>query len=88
VKPCKQIPAEAARDWRQVERCVHDVLAFTGADGAAIVAITARMKTFFDLCDRDCATERDARQLTADLLFDRLKVESELYYARSLEVVA
>jgi hypothetical protein len=88
VKPCKQIPAEAARDWRQVERCVHDVLAFTGADGAAIGAITARMKTFFDLCDRDCATEREARQLTADLLFDRLKVESELYYARSPELVA
>jgi hypothetical protein len=88
VKPCKQFPAEDVRDWRQVERCVHDILAFTGADGAAIVAITARMKVFFDLCDRDCATEREARQLTADLLFDRLKVESELYYARSLETVS
>lgn len=87
MRPCKQIPAEAVRDWRQVERCIHDVLAFTGADGAAIVAITARMKDFFDLCDRDCATEREARQLTADLLFDRLKVESELHYARSPEVV-
>jgi hypothetical protein len=88
VKPCKQFPAENVREWRQVERCVHDILAFTGADGAAIVAITARMKTFFDLCDRDCATEREARQLTADLLFDRLKIESELYYARSLETVS
>ncbi len=88
MKPCKQFPAENVRDWRQVERCVHDILAFTGADGAAIVAITARMKVFFDLCDRDCATEREARQLTADLLFDRLKVESELYYARSLETVS
>jgi len=87
VKACKQFPAADVRDWRQVERCVHDILAFTGADGAAIVAITARMQSFFDLCDRDCATERETRQLIADLLFDRLKVESELYYARSLEVV-
>jgi len=88
VKPCKQFPAENVRDWRQVERCVHDILAFTGADGAAIVAITARMKAFYDLCNRDCASEREARQLTADLLFDRLKVESELYYTRSPEAVS
>jgi len=46
------------------------------------------MKTFYDLCNRDCASEREARQLTADLLFDRLKVESELYYTRSREAVS
>lgn len=44
MKPCRQIPAENVRDWRQVEHCIHDILAFTGADGAAIVAITSRMK--------------------------------------------
>ena len=46
------------------------------------------MKAFFELCDRECATERELRQLVADLLFDRLKVESELYYARSAELPA
>jgi hypothetical protein len=85
---CKQFPAENVRDWQQIERCVHDVLAFTGAEPAAIAVITARMKLFFELCDRDCASEREMRQLVADLLFDRLKVESELYYARNLEVPA
>jgi hypothetical protein len=88
VTVCKQFPAENVREWRQIERCVHDVLAFTGAEPAAIAAITVRMKAFFDLCDRDCATDREFRQLVADLLFDRLKVESELYYARSVEVPA
>jgi hypothetical protein len=85
---CKQFPAENVREWRQIERCVHDILAFTGADPSAIAVITARMKAFFELCDRECATEREFRQLVADLLFDRLKVESELYYARSNEVSA
>ncbi len=85
---CKQFPAENVREWRQIERCVHDILAFTGAEPAAIAAISARMKVFFELCDRECATEREFRQLVADLLFDRLKVESELYYARSAEMPA
>ena len=85
---CKQFPAENVREWRQIERCVHDILAFTGAESAAIAVISARMKAFFDLCDRECATEREFRQLVADLLFDRLKVESELYYARSAELPA
>jgi len=85
---CKQFPVENVRDWRQIERCIHDVLAFTGADAAAIAAITARMKGFFEVCDRDCATDRELRQLVADLLYDRLKVESELYYARAAEVPA
>lgn len=85
---CKQFPAENVREWRQIERCVHDILAFTGAESAAIAVISARMKVFFELCDRECATEREFRQLVADLLFDRLKVESELYYARSAEVSA
>jgi hypothetical protein len=76
---CKQFPAENVREWRQIERCIHDVLAFTGAEPSAIASITVRMKVFFDLCDRE---------LVADLLFDRLKVESELYYARSAEVPA
>jgi hypothetical protein len=44
VNPCRQTPAENVRDWRLVVRCIHDILAFTGADGAAIVAITSRMK--------------------------------------------
>jgi hypothetical protein len=79
---CKQFPAENVREWREIERCIHDVLAFTGAAPAAIASITVRMKGFFDLCDRECASEREFRQLVADLLFDRLKVESELYYAR------
>jgi hypothetical protein len=85
---CKQFPAENVRDWQQIERCIHDVLTFTGAESAAIAAITARMKSFFQLCDRDCATDGELRQLVADLLFDRLKMEAELYYARSLEPVA
>lgn len=85
---CRQFPAENVRDWRRVEHCIHDILAFTGADSAAIVAITARLKPFFELCDRECATEDERRQFVADLLFDRLKVESELYYARSLEPIA
>ena len=85
---CKQFPAENVREWRQIERCVHDVLAFTGAEPSAIASITVRMKAFFDLCDRECTNEREFRQLVADLLFDRLKVESELYYARSSEVPA
>ena len=83
MSACKQFPAENVREWRQIERCVHDILAFTGAESAAIAAISARMKAFFELCDRECATERELRQLVADLLFDRLKVESVLYYARS-----
>lgn len=85
---CKQFPPENVRDWRQIERCVHDVLAFTGAEPAAIAVITTRMRGFFELCDRECATDAELRQLVADLLFDRLKVESELYYARSAEVPA
>jgi len=85
---CKQFPADNVRDWRQVERCIHDILTFTGADAASIVAITARMKAFFELCNRDCATERELRQLVADLMFDRLKLESELHYARSPEPVS
>jgi len=85
---CKQFPPEDVREWRQIERCIHDVLAFTGADAAAIAVITARMKTFFDLCDRECTTDAQFRRLVADLLFDRLKVESELHYARSLEPIA
>lgn len=85
---CKQFPADNVRDWRQVERCIHDILAFTGADAASIVAITARMKPFFELCNRECGSERELRQLVADLLFDRLKMESELHYSRSLEPVS
>ncbi|HXY68276.1 MAG TPA: hypothetical protein VEH62_02430 [Gemmatimonadales bacterium] len=84
---CAQFPAENVRDWRRIERCIHDILAFTGAEGAAITAITARMKPFFTLCDRECVTDDELRAFVADLLFDRLKVESELYYARSLESV-
>lgn len=78
--------AEQVSDWRQVEPCIHDIQALAGADGAAIVAITARMKTRFDLCSRDCACEREARQLTADLPMDRSKLDTELYVARSPEV--
>jgi hypothetical protein len=85
---CKQFPAENVREWREIERCVHDVLVFTGAEPAAIASITVRMKRFFELCDRECASEHEFRQLVADLLFDRLKVESELYYARLVEVPA
>lgn len=85
---CTQFPAENVRDWRRIERCIHDILAFTGAEPAAITAITARMKPFFQLCDRGCSTETELRGFVADLLFDRLKVESELYYARSLEPVS
>lgn len=87
MKPCMQLPAEKVSDWRRVERCMHDSLAFTGADGAAIEAITTRVKFFFDLRDRDCASEREARQLTADLLLDRSAVEFDAYDARSPEVV-
>ena len=88
MKACRQFPPENVRDWRQVEHCIRDILSFTGAEPAAIVAITARLKPFFDLCDRECATEEERRRFVADLLFDRLKVESELFYARSLEPVA
>ena len=84
---CKQFPADNVRDWRQVERCIHDILAFTGADAGAIAAITARMKPFHELCQRECGGDSELRQLIADLLFDRLKVESELYYARTLEPI-
>jgi hypothetical protein len=82
ANPCRDV-----RDWRQVERCIHHIPAFTGADGAAIVAITSRMKIFVDLCNQDCASEREVRQYVADLLLDRLKVESELYDARSPEMI-
>jgi hypothetical protein len=85
---CTQFPAENVRDWRRIERCIHDILAFTGAEPAAITAITARMKPFFQLCDRQCSSDAELRGFVADLLFDRLKVESELYYARSLESVS
>jgi len=84
---CKQFPPDNVRDWRQVERCIHDILAFTGADAGAIAAITARMRPFHDLCRRECGSEAELGQLIADLLFDRLKVESELYYARTLEPI-
>ncbi|HTT66912.1 MAG TPA: hypothetical protein VMF70_02680 [Gemmatimonadales bacterium] len=85
---CTQFPAQNVRDWRRIERCIHDILAFTGAEPAAITAITARMKPFFRLCDRECTSDDELRGFIADLLFDRLKVESELYYARSLESVS
>lgn len=85
---CKQFPAENVREWRQIERCIRDILAFTGAEPAGITAITARMKAFFELCDRDCATELEFRQLVGELLLDRLKVEAELHYARNAEVPA
>jgi len=84
---CRQFPADNVRDWRQVERCIHDILAFTGADAGAITAISARMKPFYELCQRECGDEAKLRQLVADLLFDRLKVESDLYYARTLEPI-
>ena len=86
MKPRKRSPAERVSDWRQVEPGTDDILAFTGEDGAAIVAITARTKTCFRFCYRDCAFEREARPLTADLPMDRSKLDSELYVARSPEV--
>ncbi len=51
-----EFPAKAIRDWRLMEESIRPILERGGADATAVDAIVGRMKSFFDLCNREFNT--------------------------------